>query len=195
MSDVSRTEIVLAVVERNGRICLARRSEQVATGRGLWSVVTGYLEAGISSLEQASQELLKEFGLASPDVRLVRALPPVPLSSPVSGKHFLVHPFLFESSVDCEVVLNWEHTDFAWVEPARLGDGDCVSWQHDIVLALLSQHPVENRHLVFTRNARQSPSPWRVSMSGEPGHATGPVESTLETPKGRTRSPPRTRQG
>jgi len=139
VADHDSTEIVLAVVQRGGLICLARRSLEVATARGLWSVVTGYLEPGATPLEQACQELREELGLSSMHVQLVRSLPPVHLMSSASGKRFLVHPFLFESGEGFEVVLNWEHTEHQWVEPARLSGDDCVSWQQQIVLALLNE--------------------------------------------------------
>jgi ribose 1,5-bisphosphate isomerase len=137
--EVPRTEVVLAVVQRNGLICLVRRSDRVATSRGMWSVVTGYVEPGVDALTQACQELDEELGLRSPSARLVRGIPPVPLTSAASGKQFLVHPFLFEGGDAWEAVLNWEHTELAWVEPTRLADPDCVSWQRAIVLALLHQ--------------------------------------------------------
>ena len=60
------------------------------------------------------------------------------LKSPVSGKQFFVYPLLFGSGVECEVALNWEHSHVAWVEPSRLRDADCVDWQHDVVMALLT---------------------------------------------------------
>jgi hypothetical protein len=34
------------------------------------------------------------------------------------------------------VVLDWEHTAVAWVDPSRLDDPDCVPWQRDLVRAL-----------------------------------------------------------
>lgn len=139
VTEHGRIEIVLAVVRRNGLICMARRSDQVATGRGLWSVVTGYLEPGATPLEQVWQELQEELGLALPHIELVRTLPPVALTSTASGKQFLVHPFLFEGGEVCEVVLNWEHTDLAWVAPERLAQDDCVAWQQQIVTALLDR--------------------------------------------------------
>jgi 8-oxo-dGTP pyrophosphatase MutT (NUDIX family) len=138
MSEASLVEIVLVVVRRNGRICVARRSNRVATSRGLWSVVTGCVEPGIDPLDQARRELEEELGLCSPDVALVRRLEPLLLTSLVSGKHFRVHPFLFESGPYCQIVLNWEHTELAWAEPARLAESDCVAWQHDVVQALLA---------------------------------------------------------
>jgi hypothetical protein len=76
--------------------------------------------------------------LQPPDVWLVRGGTSLPLSTPVSDKKFLVYPFLFNSGAECKVTLNWEHSHVAWVEPARLKDADCVAWQHDVVMALLT---------------------------------------------------------
>jgi 8-oxo-dGTP pyrophosphatase MutT (NUDIX family) len=136
-----RTEIVLAVVQRGAQICLARRSELVGTSQGLWSVVMGYVEPGVAPIEQAWTEIREEFGpgLQPPNVWLLRSGPPVPLTSPASGKQFLVYPFLFESAAGSEVTLNWEHSEVAWVEPSRLADPDCVPWQRDVVMALLAE--------------------------------------------------------
>ena len=137
---MSRTEIVLAVVQCGAHICMARRSELVGTSQGLWSVVMGYVEPGVEPIEQAWAELREEFGpgLQPPDVWLVRSLPPLPRTSPDSGKQFLVYAFLFESAAGSVVTLNWEHSEVAWVEPSRLDDADCVPWQRDVVMALLA---------------------------------------------------------
>ena len=134
---VKRTEIVLAVVQCGAHICMARRSELVGTSKGLWSVVTGYVEPRVEPVEQAWTELREELGLQPPDVWLVRSGPSRALTSPASGKQFLVYPFLFESAAEMAVNLNWEHTDVAWVAPSRLADADSVPWQRDVVMALL----------------------------------------------------------
>jgi 8-oxo-dGTP pyrophosphatase MutT (NUDIX family) len=109
----------------------------VATARGLWSVVTGYLERETDPLSQAWTELEEELGLDSSDLCLVRGLEPVPLTSAGSGKHFLVYPFLFESQQLPALVLNWEHEEVQWADPSRLDSPDCVNWQLPLVRALL----------------------------------------------------------
>jgi 8-oxo-dGTP pyrophosphatase MutT (NUDIX family) len=136
---VRRIEIVLAVVRCQGRICLAHRSQGVGTSRGLWSVVTGYVESDTDPLTQAWTELNEELGLGAPSIQLVRRLDPVPLTSSDSGKRFLVYPFLFESERTQLLVLNWEHDDVQWAEPSRLDSPDCVSWQLPLVRALLAE--------------------------------------------------------
>ena len=101
--------------------------------------MTGYVESRVEPIEQAWAELSEELGLQPPEVWLVRSAASVALTSPASGKQFIVYPFLFGSSSESQVTLYWEHTDAAWVEPSRLGDGDCVQWQSDVVMALLAQ--------------------------------------------------------
>jgi 8-oxo-dGTP pyrophosphatase MutT (NUDIX family) len=132
------TSIVLAVVQCGGQICIARRSVRVGTARGLWSVVTGYLEPDTDPLSQVITELREELGLVPPDVVLVRRLAPVPLTSAASGKQFLVYPFLFECVASEGIVLNWEHDEVQWVDPSWLDSADCVQWQSPLVQALLA---------------------------------------------------------
>jgi ribose 1,5-bisphosphate isomerase len=135
---VELTQIILVVVQNGGRICIARRSEHVGTSRGLWSVVMGYVEPGVEPVEQAWTEVQEELGLKPPGVWLVRVGSSLGMTSPASGKQFLVHPFLFESATECELTLNWEHSEVAWVDPSRLSAADCVAWQYDVVIALLT---------------------------------------------------------
>jgi hypothetical protein len=99
----------------------------------------GYVEPGIEPIEQAWTELCEELGLRPPQVRLLRVGESVRRTSQASGKRFLVYPFLFESATECEVTLNWEHSQVAWVEPSHLSDPDCVPWQRDVVTALLAE--------------------------------------------------------
>jgi 8-oxo-dGTP pyrophosphatase MutT (NUDIX family) len=112
---------------------------RVATSRGLWSVVTGYVEPRTDPLDQVWIELREELGIGAQDIRLVRRLEPVPLTSPGSGKQFLVHAYLFESPQVPSLVLNWEHDEVQWADPSRLDSPDCVSWQLPLVRALLAE--------------------------------------------------------
>ena len=61
----------------------------------------------------------------------------MPLSSPLSGKAFVVYSFLFECAPAANLVLNWENDQVEWVEPSRLTSPDCVPWQQPLVEALL----------------------------------------------------------
>jgi 8-oxo-dGTP pyrophosphatase MutT (NUDIX family) len=132
------TQIVLVVVRCGDRICVAQRSQSVATSRGLWSVVTGYLEPDTEPERQAWAEVHEELGLTAPELSLRRRLPAVPVTSPASGKAFLVHPFLFEAP-STSVVLNWEHDAVRWVDSSWLDQPECVPWQAELVRAVLAE--------------------------------------------------------
>jgi 8-oxo-dGTP pyrophosphatase MutT (NUDIX family) len=127
----------MAVLRCGDKICLARRSQLVATSRGLWSVVTGYLEPDTDPLEQAWTELAEELGLQRPKVRAAGRLEPIPLMSPSSRKQFLIHPFLFECDAAEPLVLNWENDDVKWSDVSALEAADSVRWQLALVRALL----------------------------------------------------------
>ena len=136
---MGRIAIVMAVLRCGEKICLARRSQSVGTSRGLWSVVTSYLEPETDPIAQAWIELQEELGLRPPTVRAVGRLDPIPLSSPSSDKQFLVHPFLFECDASEPLVLNWENDEVKWSDPSALEGPDCVAWQLIVVRALLDR--------------------------------------------------------
>ena len=140
----TRIAIVMAVLRCGQHLCVARRSQRVGTSRGLWSVVTGYLEPEVDPLTQAWTELDEELSLRPPTVHLVGRLDPLPLSSPASGKQFLVYPFLFECDESEPLVLNWEHDEARWTDLSQLAGLDCVRWQLPLIQTLLDAQPTRH---------------------------------------------------
>ena len=93
---------------------------------------------GVRPADQAWTEVERSPGCAHRVVWLVRSGAARALTSPGSGKRFRVYPFLFNSATECEVTLNWEHSEVTWVLSSRLGGPHCVAWQRDIVQSLLA---------------------------------------------------------
>jgi 8-oxo-dGTP diphosphatase len=125
-SDISPTPVVTSFLLRhqlsgNDEILLVRRSQRVRTYQGAWAGISGYLEAGVTPLEQAYTELHEEVGLERDDVLLVRAGSPVPVDDESRQLRWLVHPFLFTLNQRQEVPrLDWEALEMRWVPPAEL---------------------------------------------------------------------------
>ena len=137
MSHETLTEIVLAVVQPDGGICIARRSDQVRSP-GLWSVVRGYVEPGVRPADPAWTEVEEELGLR-PTGRVAAAQrPSAGADQPRKRQAIPGLPVLVDSATECEVTLNWVHSEVTWVLSSRLSDPDCVAWQHDIVRSLLA---------------------------------------------------------
>ena len=99
------------------RLLLARRSERVRTYRGAWGAISGYVEPGVSPLDQAYQEIREETGLSSSDVSLLRAGEPLAFRDEMLAQDWVVHPFLFLALRPDAAQHDWEAHEFAWVAP------------------------------------------------------------------------------
>jgi 8-oxo-dGTP diphosphatase len=101
-------------------VFLVRRSERVRTYRGAWAGISGYLEPGVTPLEQAYTELREEVGLGREDVRLLRAGPLLPVRDEEQGLAWVVHPFAFALAPGATLRTDWEAVEHAWVAPEAL---------------------------------------------------------------------------
>lgn len=118
-------EVVACLLVRDGEIALFRRSPRVASDRGLWQCITGYLEPGNTAIDQAYTELQEEAGLDSHACQLVASVEPLTLH--YGGETWRIHPFLFHPAVDT-FALNWEHTEFKWAKVDEPAVSGCVWW-------------------------------------------------------------------
>lgn len=114
---VAESHVVTAFVERpDGRILLLRRSEAVGSFRGRWAGVSGFLEDPTPE-GQAIRELREETGL---DLGSTGPVATGPLVYARDGPRiWTVHPFRFRIDRG-EVRLDWEHTEFEWVDPGEI---------------------------------------------------------------------------
>jgi ADP-ribose pyrophosphatase YjhB (NUDIX family) len=117
----SPTHVVTAFLLRTDRgrdeILLVRRSERVRTYRGAWAGVSGYLEPGVTPLDQAYTELSEEASLPREAVQLLRTGEPLPVRDDAQGLSWVVHPFLFALAEPDRIRTDWEATEHQWVTP------------------------------------------------------------------------------
>lgn len=106
--------------QEGDRVLLARRSDRVRTYRGAWGAISGYVEPGVSPLEQAYQEIREETGLSQSDVSLLRAGEPLSFRDESIAQDWVVHPFLFLALRPDVAQHDWEAREFDWVAPESL---------------------------------------------------------------------------
>lgn len=121
---VQPTHVVSCFVMRDEtdgeRVLVVRRSERVRTYRGAWAAVSGYLEPGVSALEQAYTELREEASLDAGDVALLKEGAELPVVDAAEGLSWIVHPFLFRLLAPDKLATDWEAVEHRWVAPADL---------------------------------------------------------------------------
>jgi 8-oxo-dGTP diphosphatase len=122
--DEQPTHVVTCFVLRRDRgrdeLLLVQRSEKVRTYRGAWAGVSGYVEPGVTPLQQAYQELSEETSLSQQDVQLLRTGEPLAFRDESIGQSWVVHPFLFAIAQPDRVRTDWEAVGMQWVAPEQV---------------------------------------------------------------------------
>ncbi|MFQ5911047.1 MAG: NUDIX domain-containing protein [Thermoplasmata archaeon] len=123
--DIQNVELRRAVTSllfNEGRVLILKRSDKVATQKGKWAGVSGYLEDNEEPGQRSRQEIAEETGIENPT--LIGAGEPI--HARANEAVWEVHPFLFEVDTR-EVTIDWEHVEYQWIRPEELSNYDCVS--------------------------------------------------------------------
>lgn len=108
------------------RILLVRRSQRVGSYNARWGGVSGFVEKDVSPDEQAYTEIREETGLRREQVRMLKRGAVVEYEDASIGRHWFVHPFLFEALTPGAIQLDWEATEMRWIDPGELGQYETV---------------------------------------------------------------------
>src|SRR6516225_6899576 len=104
------------------RILIVRRSQRVGTYNARWAGISGFLEAGVTPDEQAYTEIREETGLQHEQVRMLKRGAVVEHEDPSIGRHWFIHPFLFETLTPDAIALDWEATESRWITASEMRD-------------------------------------------------------------------------
>ncbi len=118
---VKEVRVVTCILRFNGRILIMKRSHKVSTNQGMWAGVSGYIEEGEHPLQTARKEVSEETGIA--DFELVKSGEMLRVRS--GPRLWCIHPFLFDIHSP-EVTIDWEHTDYRWIDPCDIDDDATV---------------------------------------------------------------------
>jgi len=87
---------------------------------GRWAGVSGFIEPNVTPDEQAYTEIREETGLQREQVRMLRRGAVVEHIDAELGRHFYIHPFLFEVLTPDLIQIDWEATEMRWIVPSEL---------------------------------------------------------------------------
>ncbi len=117
--------VVTSFLQSDRKILLLLRSSKVGTYKGRWAAVSGYVEADEDPLKRARTEIQEEVGLKSDQIGLLRSGDVLRAFDDATDTVWIVHPFLFEVQPQT-VRLDWEHSEFRWVDPEELASYETV---------------------------------------------------------------------
>ncbi len=131
------TKIVTSFITNNDKFLLLKRSEKVKTMKGLWSGVSGIIEKNEEPLIRAKIEIFEELGIVGDKLKLLKSAEQIKVNSPQYENHqWEIFPFLF-STENPSIKLNWENSDYKWIEPKDLEKFETVPNLDKVLLNLL----------------------------------------------------------
>ena len=132
------TNIVTSFIKNGDRILILKRSDKVKTMKCLWAGVSGIIEKNDTTpLARAKIEILEETGINETQIELLKATQQIKISSTQYKNHeWNIFPFLFTTK-NLEIKLNWENSEFKWIEPNEIKNYETVPELEKILFSLL----------------------------------------------------------
>jgi len=131
------TKIVTSFIKNNDKLLILKRSEKVKSMKGLWAGISGIIENNEIPLQRAKIEIFEEVGITEDKIKLIKSTKEMRINAPQYKNHeWEVFPFLFESEKP-NVSLNWENSEFRWIEVQELKNYDTVPSLEKVLFNLL----------------------------------------------------------
>lgn len=131
------TKIVTSFIRDNKKLLILKRSNKVKSMKGLWSGISGIIEKNEEPLSRAKIEIFEEAGITEDKITLIKTSEEMRIHSPQYKNHeWEIFPFLFESSSPT-IKLNWENSDFKWINMEELENYETVPSLQKVLFNLL----------------------------------------------------------
>ncbi len=131
------TKIVTSFIRDNEKLLILKRSDKVKSMKGLWAGISGIIEKNEVPLKRARIEIFEEVGITEDKITLVRSAEEMRVNSPQYENHeWEIFPFLFEAKNPI-IKLNWENSDFKWINIEELENYDTVPSLQKVLFNLL----------------------------------------------------------
>jgi len=132
------TNIVTSFIKNGDRILILKRSDKVKSMKCLWAGVSGIIEKNDTApLARAKTEILEETGINEEEIELLKANERIKIKAAQYKNHeWNIFPFLFKTK-NPEIKLNWENSDFKWIEPNEIKNYETVPELEKILISLL----------------------------------------------------------
>ena len=124
-------------------ILIVRRSQRVGSYNDRWAGISGFVEAGVTPDEQAYTEIREETSLQREQVRMLKRGSVVEHQDAEIGRHWYIHPFLFEALSPDAITLDWEATEMRWINPSELQHYETVPKLEEAYMSAVNGEIIE----------------------------------------------------
>ena len=131
--------VTCLLINTDGKLLILKRSRMVKTYKGLWGGVAGYIEENEKPYETALKEIREEVGIEKKNVSLIAQGGPIEFTDLDNGRKYdwVIHSFLFKVKDVGKLKIDWEHSEYKWIDPSEIENFDTVPYFKDIVSEIL----------------------------------------------------------
>jgi 8-oxo-dGTP pyrophosphatase MutT (NUDIX family) len=132
------TNIVTSFIKNNDKVLILKRSDKVKSMKCLWAGVSGIIEMNDKTpLHRAKTEIFEETGITENEIELLKYVEQIKIESAQYKNHvWNIFPFLFKAK-DPTIKLNWENSDYTWINPNEIKNYETVPELEKILFSLL----------------------------------------------------------
>lgn len=112
--------VVNVFIKFADEILLLKRSDRVASYKGKWNSVGGFIDEPMPIVEKALGEAEEELGITRPMIKRIISGEPFELSDSEIKKTWLICPFMLELSSKPEIRLDFEASEYRWINPSQI---------------------------------------------------------------------------
>lgn len=123
----SKTALVLTCfIQVKNEILILKRSDKIATYKGMWNTVAGYIDDYVPLKEKVLEELNEELFISESQIEKFKIGNNYEFTDKNINKTWIIYPVLITLSKKPEIKLNWEHIDYKWINPKEIINYDTV---------------------------------------------------------------------
>ncbi len=127
--DYSESKIALSLscfVKFDGKILLLKRSDKVSFYKNVWNSVAGYID-DLSSIENKIYEELREEVQISPSMIKKMSFGQIyEFNDDNISRSWIILPVLIDLNFNPKIEIDWEHTEYKWIDPSEIDDYETV---------------------------------------------------------------------
>ena len=112
--------VVVVFLKYKEKMLLLKRSKKVNSYKGKWQTIAGYIDDFRSVYERMMIELHEEIGLNKKDIKEMRIANQYKVDDKKIKKVWFVNPGIAYLKRKPKVKIDWEHTDYKWINPSEL---------------------------------------------------------------------------
>jgi 8-oxo-dGTP pyrophosphatase MutT (NUDIX family) len=121
-----KAAVITIFIRRKNKILLLKRSNKVLTYKGKWNTVAGYLDELVPIKDKIIEELYEELSILKKDIEMISIGDYYEFYDTNIKRIWIIFPVLITLNKTPDIRLDWEHTDYRWINLDEIEQYDTV---------------------------------------------------------------------